>query len=292
MRILHVPLFPRLYIRVTVSRNHTDSGLKSANGHLSDGIRDLRESLGRWRLWLLLGWIEIRQRYARSLLGPFWLTISTGTMILAIGVVFGVLLHQPMQQYLPMLGIGVITWTLISTIINEGATAYISAATYMRQINTPKLLYIFQVTWRNFIIFLHNFAIVILLMAVFGVRQFGAIPLVIPGLILLVLNAMWMAAIVALLSTRYRDVPQIIGSVMLVCFYVTPVMYSRSMLKSHAYLLLYNPFSYLLSDVRRPLLGLYPTPRDWIVPVVMALAGWFFALVLNGRYHRRLAYWL
>ena len=263
-----------------------------STGALRVGLGDFVESLRRWRLWTLLGWTEIRQRYARSRLGPFWLTISTGVMILCVGLVFGVLFHQSMQQYLPLFGVGLIVWTLISTIVNEGATAYVNAASYMRQIHSPRLIYIFQAVWRNLIIFFHNLVIVACLMAIFGVRHPAAIALAVPGLLLLLLNASWMGALAGLVSTRYRDVPQLITSLMLVGFYVTPVMYERSMLKSHAGLLLYNPFTYLLTDLRRPFLGEYPSPRDWLIAAAMAVVGWVVVIALTGRYHRRLSYWL
>ncbi|MBW4048622.1 MAG: ABC transporter permease, partial [Proteobacteria bacterium] len=55
---------------------------------------DLLASLKSWRLWSLLGWLEIRQRYARSKLGPFWLTISMGVLVASLGVVYGTLFGQ------------------------------------------------------------------------------------------------------------------------------------------------------------------------------------------------------
>ena len=72
---------------------------------LRTATADLSASLKSWRLWSLLGWIEIRQRYARSKLGPFWLTISMGVVIGTIALVFGTLFHQDMATYLPMLSL-------------------------------------------------------------------------------------------------------------------------------------------------------------------------------------------
>lgn len=253
---------------------------------------DLAASIKSWRLWSLLGWIEIRQRYARSKLGPFWLTISMGVVIGAIGLVFGALLGQNMTTYLPMLSIGLVSWTLLSTIINEGCNAYINSAQYIRQVNTPRLIYMFQAVWRNFIIFLHNFVIVLIVLGIYGVKNWQTVPLFVPGLIVLLLNAMWIAMVVGLFSARFRDLPQIVTSFMMMMFYVTPIMFSGAMLKRHEWIVTFNPFAYLIDLVRQPLLGESPGPRTWGIALGMTLAGWLFALALTGRYHKRIPYWL
>src|SRR5476651_1306074 len=51
----------------------------------------------------MLGWQDIKQRYKRSKVGPFWLTISMGVMIATIGLVFGNLFSSPMADFLPFL---------------------------------------------------------------------------------------------------------------------------------------------------------------------------------------------
>lgn len=253
---------------------------------------DLVASIRAWRLWSLLGWLDIRQRYARSKLGPFWLTISMGVMIGAIGLVFGTLLGQNMTDYLPMLSIGLVAWTMFSTTITEGCNAYISSATYIRQVNTPRLIYLFQALWRNFIIFLHNIVIVAVVLAIFGVKSWVTMPLMLPGLILLMLNALWMAVVVGVISARFRDLPQIVNSLMMMMFYVTPIMFTTSQLKKHEWIVTYNPFAYVIEVVRGPLMGEIPAAQTWIVAGVMALVGWLIALLLTGRFHKRIPYWV
>src|ERR1041385_7017961 len=45
---------------------------------------DLIEGFRRRELWLHLGWQDIKQRYRRSVLGPFWITIATGATAIAM----------------------------------------------------------------------------------------------------------------------------------------------------------------------------------------------------------------
>ena len=259
---------------------------------LGTATADLAASLKSWRLWSLLGWIEIRQRYARSKLGPFWLTISMGVVIGTIALVFGTLFHQDMATYLPMLSIGMVTWTLMATVITEGCNAYINSAQYIRQVNTPRLIYLFQAMWRNFIIFLHNFVIVLIVLGIYGVRSWETVPLFVPGLIVLLLNAVWMAMVVGLFSARFRDLPQIVAAFMQTMYFVTPIMFAASALKKHEWIITFNPFAYLIDLVREPLLGEWPALLTWEVALGMTVVGWIFALALTGRYHKRIPYWL
>ncbi len=154
---------------------------------------DLKQSVASWRLWTLLGWLEVRQRYARSRLGPFWLTISMGVMIGSIGVVYGTLFGQTMSDYLPFLSISLVMWAAFAQTVSEGSTAYINSGTYIRQASTPKLIYILQVVWRSLVILAHNFIIVILLLAIYGVKSWATLPIFIPALVLYILNATWIA---------------------------------------------------------------------------------------------------
>ena len=43
---------------------------------LERAVRDLIDGTRAYPIWGRLGWQDIRQRYRRSLLGPFWITIS------------------------------------------------------------------------------------------------------------------------------------------------------------------------------------------------------------------------
>ena len=48
---------------------------KPTSGYLY-ALQDIADGLRRWELWLSLGYQDIRQRYRRSSVGPFWLTIN------------------------------------------------------------------------------------------------------------------------------------------------------------------------------------------------------------------------
>ncbi|MDR2877003.1 MAG: ABC transporter permease [Chromatiales bacterium] len=253
---------------------------------------DLKNSLASWRLWTLLGWLEVRQRYARSRVGPFWLTISMGVMITSIGMVYGTLFGMEMVDYLPFLAIGLVMWAALSQTVNDGSVAYTNSGQYIRQVATPKLIYVLQVAWRNSVILAHNFVIVLVLLALFGVKNWMTLPLFIPALLVYFANALWMAMICGLLSARFRDLPQIVQALMQVAFYVTPILYRPEALHRFSFIVEFNPFAYLIDVVRGPLIGQAPTALTWGVTISMAVVGWSIALALTGRYLKRIPYWV
>ncbi|WP_018419607.1 MULTISPECIES: ABC transporter permease [Paraburkholderia] len=255
-------------------------------------LYDLKRSIASWRLWTLLGWLEVRQRYARSRVGPFWLTISTGVMVGSIGVVYGTLFGMKMSDYLPYLAVSLVLWTTFSATVLEGSTAYINSGHYIRQAATPKLIFMLQVAWRNLIILAHNFVIVVVLLAIYGIKSWETLPVFIPALVLYMANAMWMAMVTGLLSARFRDLPQIVSALMQIAFYVTPIIYHPNSLTRFSFIVDLNPLAHLVELVRAPLIGEWPSATTWGVAVGLAVAGWLLALALTGRYLKRIPYWV
>ncbi|PTT05398.1 ABC transporter permease [Pseudomonas sp. HMWF006] len=260
----------------------------------SVAFHDVRNSLRRYSLVAMLGWQDLRQRYRRSALGPFWLTISMGVMIGTIGVVFGQIFKAPMGEFLPFLAVGMILWTFMSTVISEGGNGFIAAEGVIKQLPIPLFVHILRLIWRNILILAHNIVIFPLVLIAVAKPLTMVALISIPGLLLLILNLTWIALVLGVLCTRYRDLPQIVTSVLQVVFYLTPIMWMPNLLpeRSAQYFLNMNPVYHLMEIVRAPLVGAVPTLVNWEVSIGLAIVGWIFALFFYGRYKSRIAYWL
>ena len=265
-----------------------------SNRSTASALLDIVAALKRLPLVGVLGWQDVRARYRRSALGPFWITLSMGVMIGTIGIVFGQIFKSPMHEFLPFLTIGMILWTFIASVVTEGATGFISAESIIKQLPIPLFVHIMRMIWRNFLILLHNLVIFPIVLLIVGKPLDWVALLSIPGLFLDILNLGWIVLILATVCARYRDLPQMVTSVLQVIFYLTPVMWMPSLLPSHAgaWLLDLNPMFHLMEVSRAPLLGHLPTMQNWVVASSMAVLGWGLALCIFGRYKRRIAYWL
>lgn len=256
---------------------------------------DIVQALYRFPLAGLLGWQDVKQRYKRSRIGPFWLTISMGIMIAAIGLIFGQLMGSSIGQFLPFLALGLIVWTLILTTVNEGCVGFIAAESIIKQLPIPLFTHVLRVVWRNLIIFSHNLVIFPLIMVFYGSSLDWMSLLSLAGLGLLIVNLMWIALFLAILSARYRDMPQMVASVFQVVFYLTPIIWLPEIMQGRVSNLILdlNPFNHFINLVREPLL----TPdsinaSSWIIAGVIAIVGWLFTLVFYSRYKNRIAFWL
>ncbi len=260
---------------------------------LARAFLDLRNGFLDWRLWGLLGWLDIKQRYRRSTLGPLWLILSSAIHVTAIGVIWGTLFNLPLAEFMPYICLGLLIWNFMLGIINEGCTAFTGqAAGYITQMTRPLSTYFYWVLWRNLIIFLHSFAIYVVVAIVFQIPITRFTPLALVGLPLMLAFSAWPVLLFGLISARYRDIPQIVGSLLTVAFFVTPILWKKDMLADRAYLAQFNPLSHAIDVVRDPLLGVAPAPESWIITASITLVGWVGTMVLFSRYRARIPYWL
>jgi ABC-type polysaccharide/polyol phosphate export permease len=260
----------------------------------SIALSDIADAFRRIDLVGMLGWQDIRRRYRRSGLGPFWITISIAVMIGVIGVVFGQIFKSSITDYLPFLTIGMILWNFMSSVITEGCNCFISAEGIIKQLPIPLFVHILRMIWRCFLILLHSLPIYPLVLLVIGKPLSWIALLSIPGFMLVIINLAWIALLLAICCARYRDLPEIITNLQQIIFYLTPIMWMPKLLPERAglYLLDLNPVYHFLQLTRAPLLGDLPSINSWLVGVTMALIGWIITLGIFNRYKYSIVYWL
>ena len=255
-------------------------------------LLDLAQGACAHHLWHLLAWQDIRRLYRRSILGPFWLTISMGALVGVLGTLYGSLFGVESADYVPFLALGFIVWTLISGVISEGCKAFINAEGIIRHVGLPLSIHVYRLLWRHLLILVHNAAVFVVVAAVFAIWPGWTGFLALPGLLLLCLNGIWAGLLLAIVSARFRDVPPIVTSIVRICFFVTPIIWMPELIPGRPLVLHANPFFHLMEVVRAPLLGHAPGLASWIAVLVMTVAGWFVTFALFRRYRRRIAYWV
>ena len=255
--------------------------------------RDIRDAIVGWELWRTFAWNDVMTRYRRSRLGQFWITISIGIFILAIGVFYGQILSLPLDEYLRYLAIGYILWGFLVGCIGEGPGVFVGATSFLTQTRIPQTALVLRCLLRNVIVFAHNAVIIFAILLIYPVDPGLSLLLLVPGFALWLLTLFWVIMALGLICVRFRDVAQIVTSVMQIAFFVTPVLYKPDMLTGHARLLAgLNPFTHYISLLRDPLLGGAPAPVSWIVCGSIAIVGGFFTFRLFARLRSRVPYWL
>ena len=264
----------------------------SAEAVPAQAFADILNGARLYELWIRFAVHDIRQRFRRSVLGPFWLTLSMGIMVAAIGVVFSSLFHQDAAKTLPYIATGLIFWGLLTSCINDGTMVFISAESDIRNLPMPLSVHFYRMMARNVMIWGFNMAIYLVMVVWFELMPGWNALLFIPGFILFLVNAAWMSLVAGVLSTRYRDIPQVIANVIQVFFFLTPIFWSPETLPSRPAFVVLNPFYHLIEIVRAPLLGEVVSPISWSLCIGMAAAGLGFTAWLYRRSHARIAYWV
>lgn len=255
-------------------------------------IEDIQKSLSSYQLWVALGWQDIKQRYRRSALGPFWITLSLGVTVVVMGILYAKLFNQNIHFYLPYLATGMVIWSLISTMINESSTVFIHAEGIIKQIPLPFGIHVMRMIWRNVIIFFHNMLVVLGVLLFFGVNPGWDIFLFPIVILLIAINGYWLGLLLGILGTRFRDIVQIVASIVQILFFITPVMWIPSNIKNKIWIVDCNPLYHLFNIARNGLLGGEIPWKSWVVVLLMTLLGWALAFRMLVRYRSRIAYWL
>lgn len=260
--------------------------------NLALALKDVKDGVLSIYLWPMLGWQEIRQRYRRSILGPFWLTISTGAMIAGMGPLYGRLFGLDISAYIPYLTVSFVVWLLIASLMNDSCGAFIAAEGFIKQIRLPLTVHILRVVWRNLIIFAHNLVIVALVL-LFYWPPVGWYLLLVPlGVLMIAVNGIWVGLLFGLLCARFRDIPLIVGSLVTVAFFLTPVMWKAEMLGKNLWAAQINPFYHFLEIVRAPLVSGTAAWPSWTVVLVITVVGFAATLAVFSSFRRRIAYWV
>lgn len=260
--------------------------------NLSLALADVGSGIRGVHIWPVLGWLEIKQRYRRSVIGPFWLTLSYGAMIAGMGPLYGSLLQQDISSYFPYLATGFVVWFLIANLVGDGCNAFIAAEGFIKQVKLPLTVHVLRVIWKNLIIFAHNAAIVVLVLAWYRPPLDWHVVFVPLGLLMVAVNGLWFGLLFGLLCARFRDIPQVVGSVMQVAFFLTPVMWPSRLLGEYQWAADWNPFFHFLETIRAPLLGHGPALRSWGIVLAVTVAGYAVTLLMFSRFRARVAYWV
>lgn len=252
---------------------------------------DVVDGLRRWRTWTYLSSHEIRRQYQRSLLGPFWLTLNMGILVGALGWFYAGVFGQEISSFLPYVALGFMVFGLISSIINDSTAVFSGAAASIRQSQLPLSFYVYKLLARHLIAFAHNFAIYVVVWLIFPIPLGWSVLLAIPGLMLIIISGFFASLLIGPIAARFRDIPPIVGSIVQIFFFLTPVFWSADSLSDRAYFVHANPFYHYLELVRRPLMGGVPSDLSWIVAGSLTAVLAVVAFAFFARFRSQIAYW-
>ena len=253
---------------------------------------DISQGIANKNLWLALGWNDVKNRYNRSKIGVFWASLSLLILVAALGPVYSRLMAVELREYALHLLLGFVIWNYVSGILTESAREFVSSSNYLISFQLSYFTLLLRVVWRNLVVL--GYQMLVFLLFAIALRQPVTIAWTMAPLaiMLITLTALWMALLISVFATRFRDLDELLNNVLRLVFFVTPIIWMPHLNSELALIADLNPFYHLIEIFREPLLNGNIVERNWTISIILALSGWLIAFPLFARFRSRIAFWL
>jgi ABC-type polysaccharide/polyol phosphate export permease len=238
-------------------------------------------------------WMDIKCKYRRSVIGPFWETINIFVVIMGVSYMSAIIFGGTPLAGIPYIGMGIIVWSAISALVIESTTCFIVNKEFIKTSSMGIDLYVSRTVFRVFISIAHYFVLYFigLLFLPLPVSAVSLLSLV--GLFFLFINALWLMPTLGFLCARFRDLELIIRNLLQLTFFVTPVFWNyKNVSHDKLFVVIYNPFFYFLEAIRAPLLGEIPPLSHYIILAGITVAGYGLMSFVYRGMRRNLAFYV
>ncbi len=253
---------------------------------------DYGDLIDRWRVWWIMGMQDVKLRYRRSVLGPFWISMSLAAMVIGISLMYSQIFDVSFTTYLAYLACGFLCWNFISAMVIEGGQVLVDAEQVLKTASLSVPVLVARMVQRNVAIFLHNLLVIAVVLLFAGIRPEPALLFLPVGLFIVILAGFGFATVLGPLCLRFRDAGQLVTSFTQILFFVTPIIWMPSQGRLDSIWIDINPIYHLIEMIRSPLLGEMPPLKNILFALgttaATLIAGW--ASVAYAR--RKIYIWL
>ena len=238
---------------------------------------------------------DIVTKYKQTILGPLWFIIQPILTTLMYLLVFGRIANIPTDNVPPILFYlsGIVAWTYFSVCLNSTANTFITNAGIFGKVHFPRLVVPLSIVISNIIQFLIQLG---LLMIAIGIYYFKGVSFtftynlfLLPFLILLMaLLGLGFGIIISSLTTKYRDLSNLLSFGIQLWMYATPIIYPLSVIPDkYKIFILANPLTAIIITFKSALLGTQSVSYGYLLySSVFTLVILFFGIILFNRVER------
>ena len=209
-------------------------------------------------LLYFLVWRDVKVRYKQTALGVMWILLQPLLSTMIFTVIFGILLEAPSGQvpYALFVLAGMIPWNYFSSSLTRSSGSVVASSNLITKVYFPRLIIPMAGVLAGLVDFLIVCTALGGMMAFYGVRPTANIALLPLFLLLAMLTAFGFGLWLSALNVRYRDVSWLMPFLIQVWMYMTPVVYSSTLLpeRFRPYLAL-NPLTGVVEGFRWALFG-------------------------------------
>ena len=237
---------------------------------------------------------DVGGKYKHSFLGVIWSFVNPLLQIAVYALVFQVILKSNIENYAVYLCCGLVPWQYFSSVVLRGAATIIDNGNIIKKVYFPREILPISVVASEGVNFLISTTIIL------GFAIFGGIGLswnILWYFLILAIQiivSIGIAFIVSSLTVYFRDLLHLLGILMQLLFYATPIVYSMdSVPASMKWLLMLNPMSYLIEGYRNIFYNkTMPNFKGLLIALVMGVVlcvcGYFIFRKLEKRFAEEL----
>lgn len=250
-----------------------------------DGPVTVITSRTSWRLWLQdawvfrgalqsLAWRNLRSRYKQAALGMLWALIQPAVQVGIFTVLFGILAKIPSDGVpYPLFALaGLLPWNLFTKIVSDGAISLVANQHIITKLFFPRIYLVIASGASALVDAAVTAALLAGAMFAFGVAPGPRFLLAVPALAGVLLVSYGLAALLAAVNARWRDVQHTLPFLLQAGLFVTPVIYRPSFVPERWRMLLaLNPLTGLVEVFRAAVLGL-PMPEMRVLAISLGMS--------------------
>jgi len=202
-------------------------------------------------------------KYKQTVLGPLWFLIQPTFTTIMYFIVFGKIAKISTDELPPMLFYlsGIVGWTYFSTCLTTTSNTFVANAGIFGKVYFPRLTLPISIVISNLVQFFIQLLLLGAFMLYFGIAGADFQPniyvLLLPFLIILMAAlGLGFGIIISSLTTKYRDLTNLVSFGVQLWMYATPVIYPLSTIpENYRIYLLVNPLTPIIETFRYALLG-------------------------------------
>jgi ABC-2 type transport system permease protein len=262
----------------------------------SDGflLNELLGSIALKTVWFNLAVNDLRSRYRRTRLGPWWLVIGLGITMSTMSVLWSTIFGLPWREFVPYMLTSLVTWNWIAGSITGACNIYSGDySALLKTMPLPPMVHAMRFVMVNFLIHLHNMTIPIAALIITGTIPSASIIFWLPvSTMLVMVNALSVGIYLGIVGARVRDFSNLVAAIMAPMMMLTPVMWKANMLGRHSYVVNLNPFYHFITIIRAPFLGETVPMTSLAAVLAITAINIGLALFCYRRYRKVMVYWL
>lgn len=191
-----------------------------------------------------LGFRDLRVRYAQTLLGPWLSAVALSALLVGTSLAAGVLGGTSLRDNLPVISISLAFWVFASNSLIESAEVYEVERGLLLNSRITTITLVYRLIWRNFLVGLHNWPIVIAATALAGGESMLRALMFPLGLVVIAIMIIGPLFVVARMCLYHRDIARVIPAVIQVIFFVTPILWLPPAQGMGRMITVINPFAW------------------------------------------------